>query len=890
MAATLRSALRGTPPTCPLPPLPCPSESHTTTPTALRSRFSAETLMIKPSPSKKTLKNFFSASSPTDGSAPALLSSTMTTTRRYHRRLSATQAARAAREEEEHVRDSARFGHFPSASESRLDLNTTTSPSNSTPDYHQPPSPPPPEQARRGSFAGIGRSRSRSRSRPSLRGRRASSSNGNGTGTGIGALEAAADKLAGVAREALGKFTTSGRHRAPRQQSNSETSSARHSFASSSSFASAPPPPPTTRVGPHPEESYQHVRELSAGSAATGSSTTSPSGVHRRGRPRPLPELAATRPRPKHLPANPRPAAPPSPTIPPLNYTSHTTTNNNTNFRAHAVHLPSSEILRSHEYLDLFVRLDVGGQSSYMTTVATLLEAEDGGGKLGEFVAALLFLEEGSMASGSSLAPIDDDEPEQSPSRHATSSQPAPPPLPHSPFPFAADEISLFEPGSPFADPAASPPSSIEPLVHTAATTLLGEHFAFSLPALAAASSPTTPTLKEVSPSQNAQRVLLVPSPTLPSGTKHASVYPDYGTLRAAVVAVKAERDTVLPAMVFDELDLPPLHLASSSSCSSSSSSATSGNSESSSSSSSSSSEPESFIDFGSPGDTPKRSHFEVMREQLFHRQADDAQDRSSLASEGAVHVRHSLTYGEVQRPVSTLFVWRVLYRRPVDRSLHTQEDQVFPVEARTKPAFECAASSKEHNHASSCREMVSAQLDPDAIKADTPRLKAKGARLQQRQSSSTRVSTPSAERTIDIFLDRTDFPISSPYHPAESGAVEVATVYSALLAFLRGGAFPAVLSIPEFEATTPAPASSDSGTRTFLRPGSAAAMSYLSTFKTIKDEARWLGLHAAERACDRYIKHLSRLASAGSGGGSSINRDMRKMQTEKAQGREGWI
>ena len=641
--ATLRSSLRGTPPTCAQPPLPPPPSEYDTSSPALRSRFSAETLMIKPSPSK-TLKSFFSVSSPADGSAPAS-SSTVTTTKRYHRRLSATQAARAAREAGEG--SPPRLGHFPSASESRLDLGTT-SPSDSTSDRQ--PSLPPEQARRRGSLAGVGRSRSRSRSRPSLRGRRTSSSNGNGTG--IGALDAAADKLAGVAREALGKLTTSGRHRAPRQQS-SETSSARHSFASSSASASAsasaPPPPPTTRVGPcHVEEPTQHVRELSASSAATDSSTTSSaSSVHRRGRGRPLPELAATRPRPKHLPANPRPAAPPSPTIPPPNHTSHTTTTTNTTntFRAHAVRVPSFEILRSHDSHCLFVRLHVGGQSRYMTTVATLLEAEDGGGDLGEFVAALL-VEKGSTASGSSLAPIDD-ELNQLPCQREISLPPPPP----SPFPFAADEISLFEPDTPFDDPAARP-SSIDPLVHTA---LIGEHFSFSFPPLIGdAPSPTTPTLK-VSPSQNAQRVFsLVPSPTSASGIrKHTSVYPDFGPSRASVVPVKAEGTVVLPAMVFDELDLPPLQMASSSPSCSSSSSSSSGNLES---SSWSSSEPESFVDFGGPGDTPKRPHFEVMREQLFRRQADDAQDRSSLPPDGAAHVRQSLTYGEVQRPVSTLF------------------------------------------------------------------------------------------------------------------------------------------------------------------------------------------------------------------------------------------
>lgn len=228
-----------------------------------------------------------------------------------------------------------------------------------------------------------------------------------------------------------------------------------------------------------------------------------------------------------------------------------------------------------------------------MTTVATLLEAGDGGGKLGEFVTALLdrgggIDVEGSAPSISSLA-HNDDERGQPPYPYETSLRP-----PHSPFPFAADEISLFDHGSSsssislFDDPAANP--SIDPLVHTAATALIGEHFFFSFPPLGDAPSPTTPTLK-VSPSQNAQRVLLVPSPTLPSGIKHASIYPDFGQSRASVGAVKgAEGKAVLPAMDFDELELPSLQNASLSSCSSSSAS---GDSES---SSPSSSQPESFM------------------------------------------------------------------------------------------------------------------------------------------------------------------------------------------------------------------------------------------------------------------------------------------------------
>lgn len=210
-------------------------------------------------------------------------------------------------------------------------------------------------------------------------------------------------------------------------------------------------------------------------------------------------------------------------------------------------------------------------------------------------------------------------------------------------------------------------------------------------------------------------------------------------------------------------------------------------------------------------------------------------------------------------------------------------------VEPCTKPAFGTAASSSVHNRTSSCREMDAAQLCSDAIEPETPRLNVPEEVRQQQErgsSSAQQRSTPLADRTIDIFLDRTDFPISSPHHLAEVGAGKVATVYSALLAFLRGGAFPAaVLSIPDFDPAMSVSGDADSDTGAFLRPGSTAVMFYLATFETIKAEARWLGLHAAERACDRNIKNLYGLATAGGGGGS-----VRKVQGEKARGREGWI
>lgn len=105
-------------------------------------------------------------------------------------------------------------------------------------------------------------------------------------------------------------------------------------------------------------------------------------------------------------------------------------------------------------------------------------------------------------------------------------------------------------------------------------------------------------------------------------------------------------------------------------------------------------------------------------------------------------------------------------------------------LEALANSASGPVGSSSAPNCAPSCREMDSAQLYSNPIKPETPRLKDVG--LRQRLSSPARSPTTLAERTIDIFLDRTDFPISSPHHLAEVGAGEITTVYSALLASRR--------------------------------------------------------------------------------------------------------
>ncbi|GAA5867561.1 hypothetical protein JCM3774_003878 [Rhodotorula dairenensis] len=870
---------------------------------ALRSRFSAETLVIKPSPSQ-TLKSLFSAAS-TSAAAAAESATSATSliaksTRRYHRRLSATQAAKAARQEQGEAAVPPPASHVPtsSSSESRDGLDTDSyvlvavrSPSTVDDDY---------KNGRRGSFAAAAAnnhsrhssSRSRSRTRPSLRGRTSSSGSGN-----LGPL-AAADRVAGAARDVLDKLT-SGRAPLARQKSRS-ASTRRQSGSGSAPLRGDNPLDSQSSVSTcadglasveaasddlplRRERSSRdpRIRQVTADSVSTSLSTTASSksgwdgssssndAIPHRGR---LPELAATRPRPKHLPANPRPLAPPSPSIPPLQARPRTrSVGNQTSFSAHAVRIPSRDkvIGLSRGHRELFVRLNVGGQTSYTTTVATLLDAQDRSGKLGEFVEALL----ADSSSAAAVSVAEEPRPSDSVSAQSFPSEtgPAapsehlapielPPPLPHSPFPFSVEASGIDNHEASSLD---DPTSALDSFVatDTGATAHTGKKLFLALPSVFDIPSPTTP---KVASGQQGQHPLLVATPTSPSGFKHKSIHPDVGDSRPYYAEGEEKEEPAAADLCY--VPILPLRPPPNSHRSSSTSS------DSDPLCSPPSSEADSLLGVAFC-ETGTEKYFEVMRDQL-HR-FDHVQDRQCGAAESAVHVRNSLTYGQspetVEDGAGSRFDHAAFgFTRPRLGSRASSTcggvDPAYPPDARSTAA-------SQHNSPLQC-------CDP----------------ARQRLSWS-RHST--SDRTIEIFIDRTDFSLpllETGNHAALPHSPGTPTVYAALLAFLRTGMFPPFLSIPQLDASTFSPhtsateADSKVGLVAVLRQNPAVVLTYLGAFETIKDEARWLGLRAAERACDDYIRRLRRIGFGEQGSTRDRDAAIARIAQRRFVRREGWI
>lgn len=410
--------------------------------------------------------------------------------------MSSSQAAKAAR---------AGAGHQPSTSESYLDLTSPTVADierASVSAAHEDANP------ARTDRMPASRSRSQSRSRrPSFR-RRTSSVGGHSV--------TAADKLAGAAKEVLDKLANLRSGSGHSRQGSEASLEIRQRSISTPSIAqvAGSAAAESERL---PRDRAQTAPDASSSSAAAESSRSEiPSGSARRGR---LPELAAARPRPKHLPANPRPASPPSPTIPPLRpapagMRKDRSPPRSRPFSAQATAVPHADVLNTYELNELFVRIDVGGQSTYTTTVATLLGSSDGGGKLGEFVESML---------ADAAVQVDDDPARRSEAAAEPDSSSVSAPrveMPLSPFPFADTASELGH--SVASDDPASP---IDPFISTTAATLFGQSLFLPPPEMFSSSDEAFSSAR--SPGQKA---LFVPSPTSPSGFKHKSIHPDMGS------------------------------------------------------------------------------------------------------------------------------------------------------------------------------------------------------------------------------------------------------------------------------------------------------------------------------------------------------------------------
>jgi hypothetical protein len=197
---------------------------------------------------------------------------------------------------------------------------------------------------------------------------------------------------------------------------------------------------------------------------------------------------------------------------------------------------------------ELLVHIDIGGQSTYTTTVDTLLATREGGnavsGRLGEFVESILedVRRNGAQAAGHgvpsheheaataagavSMRYLDVPGPRPSDDDSSTSSLSRPPsfapsPLPASPFPFADVCTPSEAAGEIVFAGAEDPASPIDPLVSTAAAVLAAKNILAASRYVGGAQTHALPPPLEP---LNAERTCVVAAPA-----RHKSVRPDMG-------------------------------------------------------------------------------------------------------------------------------------------------------------------------------------------------------------------------------------------------------------------------------------------------------------------------------------------------------------------------
>ncbi|KAK4330145.1 hypothetical protein RTBOTA2_005501 [Rhodotorula toruloides] len=812
---TLKPALRF-PPAYPPPPPPPPEPQYRT----LTSRFSADTLIIK-SPPRPFQRIFTSASSST--SPPA---SPLAATKRYHRRMSSTAKRHNADGDRRAASDEAETGsrHRPSLE-----------------DQQRKPR----------------RSHSASRSR--------TASSGSAT---------AAEKLAGAAKEVIERLAWRRPGHARQRSGASEASveslpsgrSRPRSISSPSPVPllpgrvpERPASPPFKLVDLPPRSDSRNaavadVKPHDGHVAAPPSLASSASNGTRPGR---LPVLAASRPRPKrippHLPLHQRPSSPPSPSIPPLRPAPSQVTrdSNSAAFKAMLVKPPTFAAILTKSTNELLVRIDIGGQSTYTTTVGTLLATRDGGnavsGRLGEFVESVLddvrrtgakmarLAEQPSLERGATneveisvkhldlpaRIPTDDESSASSISRTPSF---APSPLPGSPFPFADDCLASDTADEIVFSGGEDPTSPIDPLVSTAAAVIAAENI-LSASRGAGAGTSLVPQPPPALESCDAQRVCVVEPHAAVAG-RHKSIHPDLGHTLSFGPEVASPLPFVVSSSVgrYDD-------------CAS--------------------------FDFSSAFRQGLGPFFDVVRGQ--------AHESLSLLSPPSWPVDSS--------PSPSSPVTLAMIPSSPSGILHAEQDVV------ERASLDYGLSDKALEEMAG---LVAAPQRDGAVAASTtsartPSLCSSESEALQRMTSGGGSACRHPTRpvslddlTMHIFLDRTDaaLPTATPHHDLDTASpLQLGeSTYSCLLSFFRTGRFPPSLVLPRDPSTTAALDVEPLYLSLFsLNPSPLFALT--SALRTVEAEAGWLGCVAVQTVCrierervQRVVEWLS-TAKAGAQG-----------------------
>ncbi|BGP33743.1 hypothetical protein JCM10296v2_005547 [Rhodotorula toruloides] len=829
---SLKPALRFPPsyPPPPPPPPPPPEPQHRT----LTSRFSADTLIIK-SPPRPFQRIFTSASSST--SPPA---SPIVATKRYHRRMSSTAKRHNADGDRRAALDEAETGirHRPSLE----------------------------DQQRRPR-----RSHSASRSR--------TASSGSAT---------AAEKLAGAAKEVIEKLALRRPGHARQRSSAGEASveslaSGRSRPRSISSPSPVPllpgrvperpasPPYKLVDLPPRSDSRNAAMADLKPHDAhvAPPSLTSSASNGSRPGR---LPVLAASRPRPKrippHLPLQQRPTSPPSPSIPPLRPApSQGTRNSDTAaFKAMLVKPPTFAAILTKSTSELLVRIDIGGQSTYTTTVETVLATRDGGNavsdKLGEFVSSILddvrrtgakmarLTEQPSLERGATNGvevsvkhldipariPMDD---ESSASTISRTPSFAPSPLPGSPFPFADDCLASDIASEIVFSGAEDPTSPIDPLASTAAAVIAAKNI-LSASRSAGAGRSLVPQPPPPLESYDVQRVCVVEPQAAVAG-KHKSIHPDLGH----TLSFGPEVASPLPFVVCSSVKMHD-------DCAS--------------------------FDFSSAFRQGLEPFFDVVRGQ--------AHESLSLLS--------PLSWPIDSSPSPSSPVTVAMIPSSPDGVMHAQQvvvkrtslDYGLSDEALAKMAGFVAAPQRDGAVTSSSSSARTPSLCSSESEAP-PQTTSGGGSACRHPTRPVSLD----DSTMHIFLDRTDaaLPTATPHHDLDTASLLQLgeSTYGCLLSFFRTGRLPPSLVLPPDPSTTAALDVEPLYLSLFsLNPSPLFALT--SALRTVEAEAGWLGCAAVQTACrlerERVQRVVEWLSTAKAGAQGLCGR------AEGRPARAGWI
>ncbi|BGP18161.1 hypothetical protein JCM10213_009004 [Rhodosporidiobolus nylandii] len=941
MTTTLKSALRfptahPSPPNYPPPPPP-PAEQYP----VLTSRFSADTLAIK-SPPRAAIQRLFSAGSST--SPPA-----------SPRRRSSSNSDGGYKP-----------GHSATSSESRINISSPKAydfgdgaPGRASLDER-------PARTHPNRAGTPTRSHSRSRSRAT-------------SGT-------AADKLAGAAKEVVEKLrryghgrTLSGASeksveslRSPvlargggRKSSESARSNRRSRDMESRSLSSPSPVPaevtrsakPSRHPPPRPTTPPFKLTDLPPRSdsrnAFTGQAPSLSKPPSRRAPPPPalalhstqpakqsLPALAAVRPRPKQLPPSvapgprPRPHSPPTPSVKPLRPARAPPavpppSASPSPFQALLVSPPTLDALHAYGPDELLLKLNIGGQvnSTYVTTVSTLVREDGSGGKLAEFVEGVLTDVKAGTGGGDEIVEdeaadlaaakkplldlpflaVDDDGAD---SISITPSHFDPSPCPSSPFPFAG-----YSDGSEGCDGDAGAEDPLSPIDPFIASSNRGTNLFLALPpsfAVPPPALPSLPTRDVQQPKVAAQQGVLVASPTSVGG-KHQSIHPDLGAIELppspppSLPAVPCSSPPSSPASSVSPAErarralasrVQQSHLSLASTSSSLSLTPSAGEFD--------------LDDAADAGgdDTLLQPFFSVMRNQ-----AHAALSPSSPITAAAFTAleRHSVDYGAML-PSDVVVEG---YDSEEDRSRSTVLGVPRGLSRSSLAAFEgsleeCDEREEVPRLPKLALEDAESQVD-QAEKVEsrrgTPSLSLSATTYSSSSSSSPLVDVAPvvsfSDRTLAIYLNRTDVPLASsfslPFSPLPDGTAPSAlTLYAAILVFLRSATLPPSLSLPRppsFVPVDPSTPDVDPSTLDLLRLSPAPLFALQAGLRTLKREARWLGMSALEEVCEREMKRaqgvvrwLTEAATAENGARAWRDRERSREEVINARVEAGWI